>query len=614
MDNYWSSSQAPGRNLDNTQSNFAAASLEDGRIARSVTPYGSQLTSTQSYQPEPYIGPLNRSSAPLSSSSLYSSQNEPRPRPRPRPRPIPHQTHPESQLDLFNRKSDQQYLPAVEPLITANPISTQHFAPPVQAKPAAAAAPFLPPARPVIARPEPVLPAPALAVALAPAPALALAPAPAPTHAAPALAPAPVPHAPPVSAPQNASYAPAPDPPQDVDVRASNNADSDSDGIVDADELFEARAAAKNVSKKVQKSGKATISTRASKSKNVKVNKDSSSTSESTKWTADDSTVLYEHILNPDEDNFELAEAKGSNDQFWNKVAKTVFPNQFTGPQLRHHWNEAKNIFKVIDSFQNFTGGGGDGDESDLQVDSDDDEESALAKLNRRIETIHKRKPNLDPSRKIKSAEIYHTWIRGGEDSWYMKMKQRFQDRKNLTREVKRGTGRRTEISDSDDDVPSSKTDQKSKPSRSAAAMEGMATVVKDLRDDRKAANQAKDSVAMERLKFEKERAAASDSVEQKKLDLEETLLKFRIEMTQRKWEEEKSAKEKEDRESKRRKTDEDVKLKQELLADEIKLFQNMVKEAGDDVDIRNIALKQLKQATENLRKFIESTVQKVAQ
>ncbi|EUC56093.1 hypothetical protein RSOL_159010, partial [Rhizoctonia solani AG-3 Rhs1AP] len=365
---------------------------------------------------------------------------------------------------------------------------------------------------------------------------------------------------------------------------------SDSDDLIDVDELFESRVTARSASKKSQKTGKTSSSTKATKSKSGRVNKDSNSTSEPARWTTDDSTVLYEYVLNPNEDNFELAETKGSNDRFWTKAAHIVFQNQFTGR------------------------GGGDGDESDLQVDDDDDEETALAKLNKRIDTIHKRKPNLDPSRKIKSAQIYHAWIRGGEESWYMKMKQRFQDKKNLTREVKRGTGRRTEISDSDDELPSARTDQKPKTSRSTAAVEGMATVIKDMRDDRKAANEAKDSIAMERLKFEKERAAAADSAEMKKVGLEETLLQFKIEMTRRKWDEEKSAKEREERELKRQKIDEDVKLKQGMLMEQIKLYQNMVKEAGEDNDLRKIALEQLKKSMEDLHAFTESKVQKTAE
>lgn len=101
------------------------------------------------------------------------------------------------------------------------------------------------------------------------------------------------------------------------------------------------------------------------------------------------------------------------------KIAQRSGRPKRTGTQVRKQWGNAKEIYRQVHALESFTGGDGDGD---YRPEDGDSKGTILEKLGGRLLMVHSHKPNVDPQRKVKSAEVYYNWIQGGEDSWYKRM------------------------------------------------------------------------------------------------------------------------------------------------------------------------------------------------
>lgn len=342
--------------------------------------------------------------------------------------------------------------------------------------------------------------------------------------------------------------------------------------------------------RKVTTASSTTKTTRGGKSKSKTPSKAKGTEEDSgARWAEDDWDNLFTFILDTEPRNFLRAERKTENRDFWDIVASVGLEGKWDGISARTHWRLGRTIYSIIHQLESFTGGDGDGDE-DTRFDDDDDKVTALGKLRQRLETIQSRKPNIDPHRKVK-PEIYYNWLRGGDDSWYAKLHQRFKDNKtSFTRQIERGSGRIEDSDDSDgtksDSTPSSRNHQ-SKQKRHASALEGMVSIAKDYQDSRKAAAEAKHTVAQQRLDFERERAQVADAALLRKTELDGKLLDFRMEVLKRKWANEEKAQTAEEVAKKRREAIEEKHQQQNLILDQIKALEALISKPDTDEQLK---------------------------
>ncbi|KAG9086456.1 hypothetical protein FS749_003628 [Ceratobasidium sp. UAMH 11750] len=274
-------------------------------------------------------------------------------------------------------------------------------------------------------------------------------------------------------------------------------------------------------------------------------------------WTIDHHDLLIRHILDSDE-NFKNAEKKGGSLAFWKRVSENIFENKRTPEALQQRWKELKGIYQQVKALESFTGGDGDGE---FVIDGDDPEAVILDKLRGRLDSIHERKPNIDPQRKVKSPDVYWNWIRGGDESWYWQMHAWFRDSSTFERKHVRRSGSLSPLkidSNTDDETTSKlnvntpKRDVKSragkteKGTRGLTGLDAAATAAKEFFAAQNSANGMKNNVAMERLKFEQQQAKVANELSAKTLEM-------RCETQKRKWSNDKRMAEIAEEDAKRR-------------------------------------------------------------
>lgn len=106
-----------------------------------------------------------------------------------------------------------------------------------------------------------------------------------------------------------------------------------------------------------------------------------------------------------------------------------------------------------------------------------------------------------------------------------------------------------TSDSDSDDTADTPKADSKTGSSASAksaekkdrrsqplSTLDGLASTAKDYFESCKAVSDAKDSVELQRLAFERERAAKSDQLAAERLEQDRLVLDIKMQCQKRKW------------------------------------------------------------------------------
>ncbi|KAG9084592.1 hypothetical protein FRC06_003986, partial [Ceratobasidium sp. 370] len=310
----------------------------------------------------------------------------------------------------------------------------------------------------------------------------------------------------------------------------TSHADSSSDTIMpDAFDLIPPKPA-KHVPSQNKKKSSASVPTppsvqapktqKSTRSLKTTTQKAGDNNATSNGWTVDHHDLLIRHILDSDE-NFNNAEKKGGNHSFWKRVSEHIFENKRSPEVLQQRWKDLKGIYQQVKALESFTGGDGDGE---FTIDGDDSEATILEKLRGRLDIIHERKPNIDPQRRVKSADIYWNWIRGGDESWYQQMHVRFRDLSTFDRKHVRRSSSLSPLeidsnSDGDGEITSksdANTPKRSVKSRAAkiergtrglTGLDAAATAAKEFFAAQHSANSMKNNVALERLKLEQEQA-----------------------------------------------------------------------------------------------------------
>ncbi|KAG9118908.1 hypothetical protein FRC07_006332, partial [Ceratobasidium sp. 392] len=318
-------------------------------------------------------------------------------------------------------------------------------------------------------------------------------------------------------------------------------------------------------------------------------------------WTIEECDRLIRHIVDSD-DNFRRAEKKGANTKFWQQVAETLFENKRSADAVQLRWKELKLTFQQVKAFESFTGGDGDGD---WKIDDDDDKETILDKLRGRLDGIRSKKPNIDPHSKVKSAEVYWDWIRGGDDSWYAQLYMRFRDMSTFERKFPRRSGTLSPAEDSSDsnDDTTSKSDatpmkrsnklktrviKSEKKTRGMSDMGIVAGAAKDFFATQLSANEARTAMAQKRLDLEFKKTNVANKV------TEETL-KMQCESQKRKWSNDKRMAAIAEEDAKRRQTQEEKTANSELKLAQVRELNKLMADPMTDESVKDIYREQIK-------------------
>ncbi|KAG9081601.1 hypothetical protein FRC06_005494 [Ceratobasidium sp. 370] len=326
-------------------------------------------------------------------------------------------------------------------------------------------------------------------------------------------------------------------------------------------------------------------------------------------WTVDHLDLLIRHILDSDE-NFKNAEKKGGNLAFWKRVSEHIFDNKRSPEALQQRWKELKVVYQQVKALESFTGGNGDGE---FKIDDDDSEGTILDKLRGRLDLIHEQKPNIDPQRRIKSADIYWNWIRGGDDSWYRQMHTWFRDSSTFDRKRVRRSGSLSPLEiDSNSDGETSKSDINT-PKRSVKSRAGKtgtrgllgldaaATAAKEFFATQHSANNMKNNMALERLKFDQERAKAADERAKVADELSIRTMEMRCETQKRKWSNEERMAEIAAEDAKRRRLSEDKAAQDERALSRVRELNKLVADPTTDPELREIYREKIKAVLSHL-------------
>ncbi|KAG9080360.1 hypothetical protein FRC06_006687 [Ceratobasidium sp. 370] len=278
-----------------------------------------------------------------------------------------------------------------------------------------------------------------------------------------------------------------------------------------------------------------------------------------THWAFEELKTLVRDIVTSNE-KFKRSQQKGANLSFWQRVSDDLFGGKRKAEAVRAQWKKAERIYSVIKAFESFTGGSGDGE---WTIQDDDDEDTAVEKVRDRMAYVREVKPNIDQNQEVKTAEMYRSWTRGGDDSLYNIMHMQFKDIKTFDREAPRRSGsispRESEL-ESDGEVTSksdtnaSSRNSKAKPqtgkhkkdARSKSAVESVAGTADKYFAVKQTAEIAKNEVACQRLEFDRENASVNNRIA---LDMHE----LRAQSQKRKWSNERRMMELREAEAKRR-------------------------------------------------------------
>ncbi|QRV84364.1 hypothetical protein RhiJN_12380 [Ceratobasidium sp. AG-Ba] len=286
-----------------------------------------------------------------------------------------------------------------------------------------------------------------------------------------------------------------------------------------------------------------------------------------TAWTPEDFENLIRHIVGSD-DLFKRSQQKGPNLEFWNRVAEELFGGKKKGEATRAQWKKAERIYASVKAFESFTGGDGDGDE-DWVVEESDDEEAAVMKLTGRLAYIRRCKPNIDQNREIKTGEMYREWTRGGDDSLYRILHERFKDIKTFEREIPRHSGM---VSDPETDSKSDTngSTQNSKGKKHKSDLTSAASTTEKFFAAKDASAKARHEVALQRLELDRAHMEVANMIA---LDTH----KLRKESQKRKWSNDKRMAMLQEEEAKRRRVLEDTAEREKLIMNRIRSLQELV-------------------------------------
>ncbi|QRV77401.1 hypothetical protein RhiJN_05416 [Ceratobasidium sp. AG-Ba] len=286
-----------------------------------------------------------------------------------------------------------------------------------------------------------------------------------------------------------------------------------------------------------------------------------------TTWTSEEFDTLVRHIAGSD-DLFKHSQQKGPNLDFWNRVTEELFGSKKKGESTRAQWKKAEKIYVAVKAFELFTGGDGDGDDHWV-VGESDDEEAAVLKLTGRLAYIRQCKPNIDQNREIKTGEMYREWTRGGDDSLYRILHERFKDIETFEREIPRHSGM---ISDPDTDSKSDTngSTQNSNGKKHKSDLATTASTTEKFFAAKDASAKAKHEVALQRLELERSHMQVANMIA---LDTH----KLRKESQKRKWSNDKRMARLKEEEAKRRRMLEDTTAREKHVMDRIRSLQELV-------------------------------------
>ncbi|KAG9092387.1 hypothetical protein FRC06_000120 [Ceratobasidium sp. 370] len=292
-------------------------------------------------------------------------------------------------------------------------------------------------------------------------------------------------------------------------------------------------------------------------------------------------------------------------------ASEHVFNNKRTPKALRLKWEEMKAIYYQIDVLESFTGGDGDDDWQAARISEDDDpEEIILEKLHERLDIVRERKPGFDPHSKVKTAEIYWDWVRGGNEGWYKRMHARFKgslayDRKH-TRRIVYAPPLEGD-SDSDDDT-SSEADSnlvmsgfnaksranKTKHARSTSALEAVASTTKEFLSAGRKATESGNAVALQRLSFDREQASVAHEIARE-------TMRMLVENQKRKWSNDRRMAELEEERRKRRWMMEETTAHEERLLNRVRELNKLVADPATDSMLKDLYRERIESALRQL-------------
>ncbi|CAE7145524.1 unnamed protein product [Rhizoctonia solani] len=174
-------------------------------------------------------------------------------------------------------------------------------------------------------------------------------------------------------------------------------------------------------------------------------------------WTNEEIGALIEGITDPDHpEHFQLAQAKGFSGQVagrWSQFSKAVLNGQRSGRAAWTKLKEIKNTYREVRDLHTQTGNGGL-----LQLEDNDSKAETMQKLRTRLKKLESRVGKL---KYVTDKEVYYSWVKGGQSSWFARMHARFGDDMVLQRPIERSSGRlsprvQIEAADDDDDMSES--------------------------------------------------------------------------------------------------------------------------------------------------------------
>ncbi|CAE6469480.1 unnamed protein product, partial [Rhizoctonia solani] len=249
-------------------------------------------------------------------------------------------------------------------------------------------------------------------------------------------------------------------------------------------------------------------------------------------WTNEEIGALIEGITDPDHpEHFQLAQAKGFSGQVagrWSQFSKAVLNGQRSGRAAWTKLKEIKNTYREVRDLHTQTGNGGL-----LQLEDNDSKAETMQKLRTRLKKLESRVGKL---KYVTDKEVYYSWVKGGQSSWFARMHARFGDDMVLQRPIERSSGRlsprvQIEAADDDDDMSESLNGPSSKADKLLDRMLDVLPppIPPSIHKRRLALDEKK-------LEMEDKRANKNTTILEKRLELEIKQLEAESKRRQRRW------------------------------------------------------------------------------